>query len=36
MTQVERVATWIGQVTYADLSEGVRQALKIRVLDALG
>lgn len=36
MTQVERLAAWIGQVTYTDLSEEVRQALKIHALDALG
>lgn len=36
MTQVERLAAWIGQATYADLSEKAREALKIHVLDALG
>jgi 2-methylcitrate dehydratase len=36
MTQVERLATWIGRVTYTDLSEEARLALKIRILDALG
>lgn len=36
MTQVEQLAAWIGRVAYTDLSEDVRQALKIRILDALG
>jgi 2-methylcitrate dehydratase len=36
MTQVERLAAWIGQATYADLSEEAREALKIHILDALG
>ncbi len=36
MTQVERLAAWIGRATYTDLSEEVRQALKIHILDALG
>lgn len=36
MTRAEHLAAWIVQATYEDLSEVARQALKIRVLDALG
>jgi 2-methylcitrate dehydratase PrpD len=36
MTRAEHLAAWIVQATYEDLSEEARQALKIRVLDALG
>jgi hypothetical protein len=36
MSQVERLAAWVEQETYTDLSEGVREALKIHILDALG
>lgn len=36
MTRAEQLAAWIVQATYEDLSEEARQALKIRVLDALG
>jgi hypothetical protein len=32
MTQVERLAAWIGQVTYADFAEEVRRALMIHIL----
>jgi 2-methylcitrate dehydratase len=36
MTDVEHMATFIRQASYADLSTSARQALKIRVLDVLG
>ena len=36
MTLVEHLAAWIVRATSADLSEEAREALKIRVLDALG
>ncbi len=36
MTQVEQLAAFVAQAAYEDLSEGARQQLKIRVLDALG
>jgi 2-methylcitrate dehydratase len=32
MTQVERLAAWIGQATYADFAEEVRRALMIHIL----
>lgn len=36
MTRVEQLAVWGVRAVYEDLSEEARQALKIRVLDALG
>src|SRR5579875_1084 len=36
MTSVEQLAAWVGRISYEDLTEAVRQALKIRILDALG
>jgi 2-methylcitrate dehydratase len=36
MTQVEGLAAFVVRATYDDLSEDARQALKIRILDALG
>src|SRR6266480_6800456 len=36
MTQVEQLAAFVVRARYEDLSEGARQELKIRVLDALG
>jgi 2-methylcitrate dehydratase len=36
MTRVEELAAWSVRMTYGDLSEEARQALKIHLLDALG
>lgn len=36
MTKVEQLAAWVGQITYADLTEASCRALKMHVLDALG
>ena len=36
MTRVEQLAAFVAQASYEDLSEEASQALKIRVLDALG
>lgn len=36
MTSVEHLAAWVVQTRYADLTDTTRQALKMRVLDALG
>ncbi len=36
MTEAERLAAFVLRASYDDLSEAARQALKIRVLDALG
>src|SRR5436305_4302020 len=36
MTQAEQLAGFVVQAKYDDLSEGARQQLKLRVLDALG
>src|SRR5437899_12786938 len=36
MTQAEQLASFVVQAKYDDLSEGARQQLKLRVLDALG
>src|SRR6185312_9905961 len=36
MTEVERLAAFVTRSTYEDLSTETRQALKIRILDALG
>jgi 2-methylcitrate dehydratase len=36
MTHVEQLATFVTHTSYSNISEAARQALKIRVLDALG
>src|SRR6185437_12054038 len=36
MTEVERLAAFVVQTTFDDLSPGARHELKIRVLDSLG
>lgn len=36
MTEVERLAAFTTRMTYDDLSESARTALKVRILDALG
>jgi 2-methylcitrate dehydratase len=36
MTEAERLAAFVTRVTYDDLSESTRSALKIRILDSLG
>lgn len=36
MTDVEKLAAFVGRTAYADFSDAADQQLKIRVLDALG
>jgi 2-methylcitrate dehydratase len=36
MTDVEQLAAWVVRASYEDLTAAARQALKIRILDALG